>query len=359
MRRQTMHRLRRKSLRLVLFLALIVVLPASRPGPLALDTKTDDKKQAKLDIIATPENARRIEFSTDEGTWMSLDVSPDGRTILFDLLGDIHRVGIAGGKAERVTSGPAFDYAPRYSPDGRTIVFCSDRGGDMNLWLMNADGSRPHALTEEKDAIFSSPSWTPDGLYVLARREDTSKAGIPPVEIFMFHRDGGSGIKIIAKDKIDTSAGPIASPDGRYIYLTGRKADFSYTPNMTNGLWHVFRFDRKTGELVQLTTAPDGGLRPTLSPDGKAGKPRRLTKDTAREYAPEFSPDGRSIAYVTWADADLGHVWKIRASGGAPVRLTRTAGHYANPAWSPKGDRIAIVAGSGAELRGQQPEFDR
>jgi Tol biopolymer transport system component/imidazolonepropionase-like amidohydrolase len=489
-----MLRLRRKSPWLALVLVFIALSPY-RSGPFSEEKKADAKKPAKLDVNAVPENARKVEFTTDEGTWMSVDVSPDGRTILFDLLGDIYSMGIAGGKAERVTSGPAFDYAPRYSPDGKTIVFCSDRGGNMNLWLMNADGSRPHALTEEKDAIFSSPSWTPDGLYVLARREDTSKAGIPPVEIFMFHRDGGSGIKIIAKDKIDTSAGPIASPDGRYIYLTGRKADFSYTPNMTNGLWHVFRFDRKTGELVQLTTAPDGGLRPTLSPDGKrlvyarrsdahtwlylrdlatgaervlsqdlsrddqedfaqmdvlpgsaftpdgksfvywsggkihrldvaagkdglvpfsasvsldlrpllrvdtpvgdpelkakilrwptlspdgkllaldalgkiwvseiadgkAGKPRRLTKDTAREYAPEFSPDGKSIAYVTWSDADLGHVWKIRATGGAPVRLTRTAGHYTNPAWSPKGDRIAIVAGSGAELRGQQPEFD-
>src|SRR5439155_23292958 len=172
MRRQTMHRLRRKSLRLILLLALMVVLPASRPGPFALDTKTDDKKQAKLDINATPENARRIEFSTDEGTWMSLDVSPDGRTILFDLLGDIYRVGIAGGKAERVTSGPAFDYAPRYSPDGRTIVFCSDRAGNMNLWLMNADASAPRGPTDEKDAGFPSPSWPPDGLCILARKED-------------------------------------------------------------------------------------------------------------------------------------------------------------------------------------------
>src|SRR3989449_3217448 len=231
MRRQTMHRVRRKSLRLVLLLALMVALPASRPGPFALDTKTDDKKQAKLDINATPENARRIEFSTDEGTWMSLDVSPDGRTILFDLLGDIYRVGIAGGKAECVTSGPAFDYAPRYSPDGRTIVFCSDRGGDMNLWLMNADGLGPRALTEEKDAVFSSPSWTPDGLYVLARKEETSKAGIPPVELWMFHRDGGSGVRVIKKDALHNSSGPIASPDGRYIYLSGRNRHFSYLPD--------------------------------------------------------------------------------------------------------------------------------
>src|SRR5207249_3354327 len=246
---------------------------------------------------------------------------------------------------DRITSGPAFDYAPRYSPDGRTIVFCSDRGGNMNLWLMNADGSRPYALTEEKDAILSSPSWTPDGLYVLARREDTSKAGIPPVEIFMYHRDGGSGIKIIAKDKIDTSAGPIASPDGRYIYLTGRQADFSqmdvlpasaFTPDgrsfvyWTGGKIHRLDLAAESDSVIPFSANVSLDLRPllrmetpvgepemkakilrwpTLSPDGKllafdaigkiwvcdvadgkAGKPRRLTKDAAREYGPEFSP---------------------------------------------------------------------
>src|SRR5207247_1190428 len=256
-------------LALVSGVAPLVARSSSPEDPSDNVSASGGKKSAKPDINAVPENARKVEFTTDEGTWMSVDGSPDGKTILFDLLGDIYRVGIAGGKAERVTSGLAFDYAPRYSPDGRMIGFCSDRGGNMNLWLMNSEGSETRALTEEKDAVFSSPSWTPDGLYVLARREETSKAGIPPVEIFMIHRDGGSGIKIIPKDKIDTSAGPIASPDGRYIYLTGRKADFSYTPNMTSGLWHVYRFDRKTGEIVQLTTAPDGGLRPTLSPDGK------------------------------------------------------------------------------------------
>ena len=493
-----MIRLRRVVPWPALLVLCVLALPQA-PGAAeekASGAKGDAKKPAKLDVNAVPEGARRVEFTTDEGTWMDVDVSPDGGTILFDLLGDIYRVGMAGGKAVRITSGPAWDYAPRYSPDGRTIVFCSDRGGNMNLWLMGSDGSSPRALTEEKDATLSSPSWTPDGLYVLARREETSKAGIPPVEIWMYHRDGGTGVKVISKDKLDTSAGPVASPDGRYVYLTGRKADFSYTPDMSNGLWHVYRFDRKTGELIKLTTAPDGGLRPALSPDGKrlvyarrsdahnllyardlatgaervlsrevprddqegfaqmdvlpasaftpdgksylywtggkihrldlatgtdgivpftvdvsldlrpllrveepvggtdltvkllrwptlspdgrllafdalgkiwlcdldgagkAGKPRRLTKDTVREYAPEFSPDGKFIAYVTWSDTGMGHVWKVKTGGGAPVRLTRSAGHYVNPAWSPKGDRIALVAGSGAELRGQQPEFD-
>src|SRR6266581_3194202 len=330
MRHPTMIRLRRVVLWPALLLPFVLALPAV-PGA-AEDqpsgVKAEPNKPAKLDVNAVPENARKVEFTTDEGTWIDVDVSPDGGTILFDLLGDIYRVGIAGGKAVRITSGPAWDYAPRYSPDGRTIVFCSDRGGNMNLWLMGADGSQAHALTEEKDAVFSSPSFTPDGLYVLARREDTSKAGIPPVEIFMFHRDGGSGIKIIPKDKIDTSAGPVASPDGRYIYLTGRKSDFSYTPDMTGGLWHVYRFDRKTGELVQLTTAPDGGLRPTLSPDGKtliyarrsdartwlylrdlrSGAERVLSRELSREDQEDFAqmdvlpgsaftPDGKSFVY--------------------------------------------------------------
>jgi Tol biopolymer transport system component/imidazolonepropionase-like amidohydrolase len=456
---------------------------------------SQEKKPAKLDINAVPENARKVEFSTSEGTWLSIDVSPDGAWVLFDLLGDLYRVPMTGGKAERITSGPAYDYAPRYSPDGKTVVFCSDRRGNMNLFLMNADGTNPRPLTEEKDAVYSSPSWTPDGEYVLARREETNHAGIPPVELVMVHRDGGSGIKVINKDKLNNVGGTVASPDGRYLYLTGRERRFSYLPRMDDGLWNLYRFDRMTSEMIRLTPGPNGGMKPVLTPDGKriayvrrddakstlvlrdlesgteriltdaltrdeqegfaqmdvypnaaftrdgktlvfysggkirkldmatlklgevpftadvsldlrplhritkpvgepeltvkllrwptlspdgkklvfdalgklwvvditngkAGKPRRLTKDTRREYAPEFSPDGRSIAYVTWSDQELGHVWKMRSDGGTPTRLTKVAGHYVNPAWSPQGDRIAFVAGSGAEARGQQPEND-
>src|SRR5262249_18880000 len=196
----------------------------------------------KLDINAVPENARKVEFSTDEGTWMSVDVTPDGKSIIFDMLGDLYRVPLGGGQAIRLTSGPAFDYAPRVSPDGKTIVFCSDRGGNMNLWLMDADGVNPRPLTEEKDAVYSSPSWTPDGLYILARREDTSKAGIPPVELVMVHRDGGAGVKVINKEKLNNVAGTVATRDGRYLYLTGRERPFSYLPRMDDGLWNLYRF---------------------------------------------------------------------------------------------------------------------
>src|SRR6266566_1886222 len=117
MRRPTMIRLRRVVPWPALLVLFVLALPQS-PGAAeekASGVKGDAKKPAKLDVNAVPENARRVEFTTDEGTWMSVDVSPDGRTILFDLLGDIYTLPIAGGKATRITSGLAFDAQPRYS----------------------------------------------------------------------------------------------------------------------------------------------------------------------------------------------------------------------------------------------------
>ncbi len=69
---------------------------------------------------------RTVDFTTSEGTWISLDVSPDGQTLVFELLGDLYTLPLSGGEAKRITSGPAFDSQPRYSPDGKKIVFLSD-----------------------------------------------------------------------------------------------------------------------------------------------------------------------------------------------------------------------------------------
>src|SRR5690606_32083379 len=114
-----------------------------------------------------------VTFDTDEGTWMNLDVSPDGRTIVFDLLGDIYRMPISGGTAERLIGGTAFDQQPRFSPDGTKIAFTSDRNGGDNVWVMNADGSDPKALTTETFRLYSSPDWTPDGRALFARKHFT------------------------------------------------------------------------------------------------------------------------------------------------------------------------------------------
>src|SRR5690606_9230738 len=114
--------------------------------------------------------AHWARFTTSRGTWISLDVSPDEQTIVFDLLGDLYTIPITGGKARRLTSGLAHDMQPRFSPDGRRIVFVSDRSGDDNVWLLDLAGGEPYPLTTGKDATYLSPEWTPDGQYIVVSK---------------------------------------------------------------------------------------------------------------------------------------------------------------------------------------------
>src|SRR4051812_43846777 len=133
-----------------------------------------------------------LRFTTDEGTWLSLDLAPDGKTIVFDLLGDLYTLPIAGGKATRITSGQAMDAQPHWSPDGKTIAFVSDRAGSDNLWLVDPDGSHARQLTREDNRTFISPTWTPDGKYVVVSRNGVG-AGY---NLFLYHRDGGTGLQL-------------------------------------------------------------------------------------------------------------------------------------------------------------------
>jgi Tol biopolymer transport system component/imidazolonepropionase-like amidohydrolase len=246
-------------------------------------------------INAARPDARHVVFDTDSGTWMSLDVSPDGRTVIFDLLGDIYSVPIGGGEAKALSQGPAFDAQPRFSPDGRTIAFTSDESGMTNLWLMDADGTHRRALTTGKEFYVSEPAWTPDGLYVVARRQDGSKGGLPPVELWMYHKDGGDGIKLTKSDTLNDSAGASPSSDGTYLYFATRKARFNYVPDLSQGLWQIVRYDRRTAETERLTVGWGGAARPAVS------------------------PDGRTLVFVGRRDADTVLVARDLANGGERV----------------------------------------
>src|SRR5579872_106869 len=151
----------------------------------------DKKPETKPGLPLKPE--RKIEFTVDEGSWLSLSVSPDGKTIVFDLLGDLYTLPIGGGEATRITSGLPFDSQPVFSPDGKRIAFTSDRDGSDNLWIANADGSEAKQLSKDKDGDFISPSWTPDGEYVLVSR---NPAGLGTHEIWMYNIHGGSGVQV-------------------------------------------------------------------------------------------------------------------------------------------------------------------
>src|SRR5437667_64340 len=155
------------------------------------DEKKDEKKEEKKGLPLKPD--RKIEFSTDEGTWLSLDVSPDGKTIVFELLGDIYTLPIEGGQAKLVDGGMAFDSQPKFSPDGKWIAFLSDREGTENVWIMKADGSEPKQVSKDPNSEFASPSWSPDGKYIFVSK---TNFGIGPREIWMYHIDGGTGIQV-------------------------------------------------------------------------------------------------------------------------------------------------------------------
>src|SRR5215475_1910808 len=191
------------------------------------EEKKDEKKDEKK--LALPlKSDRKIEFTTDEGTWLSLDVSPDGKTIVFELLGDIYTLPIEGGQAKLVSGGMAFDSQPRFSPDGKWIAFLSDREGSDNVWIMHSDGTDPKQVSKDPGSDFVSPSWAPDGKYIFV-----SKAGfgIAAYEIWMYHMDGGTGIQITkAKPSPATprrdrpnDVGVVASADGKYLYYAERR----------------------------------------------------------------------------------------------------------------------------------------
>ena len=155
------------------------------------DDKKDEKKDEKKGLPLKSD--RKVTFTTDEGTWLSLDVSPDGKTIVFELLGDIYTLPIEGGKAKLIDGGMAFDSQPRFSPDGQWIAFLSDREGSENVWIMKADGSGPKQVSKDPNNEFASPAWDPSGKYIYVSK---TKFGIGPREIWMYHVDGGTGVQI-------------------------------------------------------------------------------------------------------------------------------------------------------------------
>jgi Tol biopolymer transport system component/imidazolonepropionase-like amidohydrolase len=218
---------------------------------------------------------RTIEFTTSEGTWISLDVSPDGKTIVFELVGDLYTMPIAGGEAKRVTSGLPFDSQPRFSRDGSWIVFLSDRSGSENVWISKLDGSEARQITHDEQCFFASPTWTPDGQYIIvSRREGQPRA----FELYMYHIDGGSGVQLTKSLLVPSPAdmdpgrgndlGAVVSPDGRFLYYAHRIGDQPYNLMSVNE-WQLRRRNLVTGEEVGLFDAPGGVMRPWISPDGR------------------------------------------------------------------------------------------
>lgn len=445
--------------------------------------KTDTAKKAaavKKPVKDLPlDAARQVKLQVNEGSWMSLDVSPDGKQLIFALLGDIYQLPLAGGKAEQLTSGMAYDSQPKYSPDGAWIAFVSDRDGNDNVWVMNVSTKKFKQISKGKVDYVEGVEWTPDGEYLIASK------GRRNLKLFMYHKDGGTGIQLIKTPETVKTVEPAFGKDGRYIWYSRRTGAWNYNAQFPQ--YQLATFDRETGETDTKTSRYGSAFTPTLSPDGKFlvygtrynaktglilrdlasgeekwlaypvqrdeqesiaalgvlpgmsftpdskslvatyggkfwnipvtggdakeipfavdteisigpklefkfpikddktmvvtqirdvqvspdgktlaftamdrlyvsaypnGTPKRLTTAEITEAQPAWSPDGKTIAYVTYSEKAGSSILKVAADGKSkPVPLTQEPGFFFDPAWSNKGDRIVFIKGTAQTYR--------
>jgi Tol biopolymer transport system component len=255
----------------VLLLALTAAAEPHVHGPGCLDPNHDegeeghDGKAKKTDGQGLPlEPGGTLALQLREGSWMSVDVSPDGRTVAFDLLGDIWTVPIGGGEAERITTGLPFDGQPRYSPDGTKLAFVSDRSGEENLWVLTLGEDEPEQVTKGEAGGYQSPEWTPDGNYLIA-----SRGGLigPVAKPWLFHVDGGSGIQLVEEPEDLRLTGAAFGDDPSRVWFARRKGRWNYNAQFPQ--YQLVVYDRDLGTLSSKTSRYGSAFRPTLSPDGR------------------------------------------------------------------------------------------
>lgn len=250
-------------------LALVLLMSTSA---LWAQEKEEKKEWDVSDPYSDDWNIKEVPLKTDEGTWMNLDVSPDGSKIVFDLLGDIYIMPATGGKATALRSGMPYEVQPRFSPDGTRIAFTSDAGGGDNIWVMNIDGSNPRQITEESFRLLNNAEWMPDGTSIVARKHFTSGRSLGAGEMWQYHIAGKGGIQLTERknDQQDVNE-PTISPDGRYLYYSEDMypgGAFQYNKDPNKQIYVIKRYDFETGEITTVTGGPGGAARPQVSPDG-------------------------------------------------------------------------------------------
>ncbi|NNF17412.1 MAG: amidohydrolase family protein [Gammaproteobacteria bacterium] len=298
-----------------------------------------DTEDNKWDVNRLPgsEAARDIAINTTTGTWMSLDVSPDGRTIAFDLLGDIYTLPITGGNATAVHTGLSWSMQPRFSPDGRHLAFTSDAGGGDNIWIMQRDGTEPRQLTREDFRLLNNPYWSPDGRYIAARKHFTTYRSLGTGEIWLYHRNGGGGVAMVEKpnEQHQKELGePAFSPDGRYLYFSLDStpgSQFQYAQDSNGQIFEIRRHDLHTGITESFVTGAGGAVRPTPSPDGKHLAFVRRIRTKSALFLKDLTSGAERPIY-TGLDQDVQEVWAVH-------------GVYPNMDWMPDSKSIVFWAG--------------
>lgn len=306
------------------------------------------------DVENPPGEFHDQPIDTDEGTWMSVDVSPDGRWVVFDLLGDLYvmpaKGSVDGSAVVSLTSGIAWDMQPRFSPCGTRIAFTSDRTGQSgkagdNIWTLSIgqDGEWGTAddvliqITNETYRLLNGPSWHPNGEYIVARKHFTSRRSLGAGEMWMYPSAGieagaAGGLQLTDRptEQKDVNE-PVFSPCGRYLYFSEDVSPgqtFEYNKDSNQQIYAINRLDMTTGRQQRYISGPGGSCRPVPSPDGNLiAFVRRVGPQSTL-----FTFDTRSGAIqriYSELERDMQEAWAIH-------------GVYPAFAWMPDGKAIVL-----------------
>ncbi|NQZ80937.1 MAG: PD40 domain-containing protein [Colwellia sp.] len=301
---------------------------------MAASEKSSKEEKPKWSVNAPQGEFTTANIDVRQGTWMNIDLSPDGKTVVFDLLGDIYTLPISGGEAKPLMTDIAWQMQPRFSPDGKYIAFTSDEDGGDNLWIMNADGSNAKAISSESFRLLNSPAWSPDGNYIVGRKHFTSGRSLGAGEVWMYHKTGGKGVKLTKRPNDQKDLGePAYSTDGKYVYFSQDATPgktFHYSKDSVKGIYKIKRLELATGEITILIEGEGGAIRPTPSHDGK--HLAYIARDDFQTslYIYDLKSGEKTKVYGA-LDRDMQETWAVH-------------GVYPTMAWTPNNDGLIFWA---------------
>ena len=312
-------------------LITLVATALSIPGLLLA---TEEKSDTKWDVNNPPYPTRAIDLDVTTGTWMNVDVSPDGKEIVFDMLGDLYRMPIAGGEATPITSSISWEMQPRFSPDGKSIAYTSDAGGGDNVWVMDADGANARTVSNESFRLLNNPDWSPDGRFIVARKHFTSTRSLGAGEMWLYSVAGGKGVRMNeAPNKQKDLGEPAFSPDGRYVYFsqdTTPGAVFEYSKDSNGIIYRIKRLDTHSGDIINFVQQAGGSVRPTPSPDGKWLAFVRRIRNQSSLFIKDLRSGSEKLLYADM-ERDMQETWAIH-------------GVYPNMGWTPDSKSVVFWA---------------
>ena len=300
-------------------LVSLAIAPADAQHPWSVETPTGP--------------TRELRFDATQGTWMSVSVSPDGRSILFDLLGHIYELPIEGGMARRLTDGRSWNLFPRVSPDGRSIAFSSDRSGHFEVWTMDRQGGSLRNVSEARDRTWDNlyrPAWSADGHRIYAAGQGDGA----PSQLIAFDLRGGR--QVLVRGGAGMSS-PEPEPHGTRVFYERSIAPlygFAFNPYVTPASGtRLERYDLATGETGVHIERPGGAFGPALSPNGRELAYAHRLVDSTVLIVQDLATSRERIV-LRGLDRD-----RQQGSGYGP---------YPTFAWHPDGRRI--ILGTGGQL---------